>query len=102
MSVSEETRARQQESALRRWARPGERERASERQMEAQARAVYRTPARGSRTPKSPEKCLASIYMDRAMHAAVAKRAVESGKSFNEIVRTYVQWGLETEGLDYD
>lgn len=42
---------------------------------------------------------LVTIYMDVAMVADLRRRAEANKTSVSEQVRTYIEWGLETDGL---
>ncbi|MCK6440787.1 MAG: hypothetical protein L6Q71_11395 [Planctomycetes bacterium] len=38
-----------------------------------------------------------TLYLDESAFAAVERAARAQKKSFSEVVRTYVEWGLEAE-----
>lgn len=90
------------EAMRRHWANPEWRERQRARIMEANAKKVDRVQGRRlGRTPDS--KVAISIAFAPEMFLAVRARAVREKQSFSEIVRRYVEWGLENEGVgDYD
>lgn len=38
-----------------------------------------------------------NVRVDESMHAAVMKQSVKQGVPVAELVRTYIEWGLENE-----
>lgn len=89
----------------RKWADPEWRERQVQKIAEAAARQRIPTRAIGSRLTKGPRgvnKMGAKIAMPEDMFAAVRALAVKERTSFAEIVRRFVDWGLEEEGVTLD
>jgi len=87
--------SKQREAALRRWAQPGEREKQSVRALERGALPRHKRQAKGVRNGC---KVGAMVYFDEDTFKRVRALAVKEGKSFTEIVRTFVDWGLDEEG----
>lgn len=94
--LSEEARAKMSESAKRRWARAGAREQHSVRMQEGQARAKYVYRSKGH--PVGNRVTLSAL-MDRDVYEQLSFRAWRQSKSVSELVRTYVEWGLEAEEM---
>lgn len=86
---------RMRASANKRWAKKGERAKQSDRSLEFNMRASRKAQARGV---KIGNRLGAMVYFEEDTFAAVRRQAVKEGRSFSEIVRTYVEWGLDTEG----
>lgn len=80
--------------ARKRWAKPGAREAHSERMVEAM-RSVAPKPFQ--KPQKYGKRVGVTIYIDPATYEAVAKMAQRQRKSGAELLRTYIEWGLETD-----
>ena len=83
------------ESAIRRWAEPGAREKHSRRMIEAACNAKYTRKRKGH--VMGHRVCI-SAYVDKDVFATLDALALKQGKPLAELVRTYIDWGLEAEG----
>lgn len=84
----------QSQSARRRWAKPGAREAQSEKIAEAMKFVPPREPAQGR---MYGNRRGITVYTDPAMFDALRAMAKRRRKSMAEMIRTYIEWGLETD-----
>jgi len=82
-------------AAKKRWAKPGAREAQSEKIVEAMRNVPPREAPRGRAYGK---RCGITVYIDPAMLASLTTVAKKQRKSVAELIRTYIEWGLETDG----
>ncbi len=85
----------QSQSAKKRWAKPGAREVQSERIAEAMRSVPPREAPRGRMYGR---RCGITVYTDPTQFAALTEMAERQHKSVAELIRTYIEWGLETDG----
>lgn len=82
------------QAAKARWAKPGAREAQADRIREAAAQREVKTYPKGR---MYGARRGVTLYLDESAFAAVERAARAQKQSFSEVVRTYVEWGLEAE-----
>lgn len=82
-------------SARKRWSKPGARAEQSERMTEAMRSVPPKQPFQ--KPQKYGKRVGVTIYIDQSTYDAVAKMAQRQRKSGAELIRTYIEWGLETD-----
>lgn len=83
------------------WADPDWRERQKERLAEGRSRVGARVPGRAllkHRKPNHNDFVMVTFGCDAETNDKLVVMAQRAGKSRSEIIRTYVEWGLEQEG----
>ena len=93
--ISAETRAKMSAAAKRRW--EAGRDNMCACIEEGLANAVYRKRTRGN-TQKGGKRGV-TVAMPDEMLDALNRLKRKTGKSIAEIIRTYIEWGLEDEGV---
>lgn len=83
-------------AARKRWAKPGAREAQSERVIEAMRLVPAKTEM--PKPIRYGKRCGISIYIDQSTYDELAKMTKRRRKSAAELIRTYIEWGLETDG----
>ena len=88
------------------WADPEWRERQLERKIEGQTRAAYEGRVGGAklksgvtRKSRNGHHVQITLRVDPEVFAEVKAVATKQNKPLTEILRTYVEWGLEQEKL---
>lgn len=97
------TNRKMAEAMRLKWADPEWRERQRALIMEAFAKKTNGSPRTiGARTARGVNKITVSVSMPEEMFAALRALAVAERRSLSEVVRRFVQWGLDVEGADED
>ena len=82
------------------WADPEWRERQIERKIEGQTRAAHEGRVGGQRVQNGTRlhgKMKLSAYIDAEVWESLKAVATRQNKPLSELIRTYVEWGLEQE-----
>lgn len=83
------------------WADEGWRQRQKARLAEGRAKPGARVAGRALQTHRKPNKgdmVMVTFGCDAETNDLLVAIAARTGKSRSEIIRTYVEWGLEEEG----